>query len=218
MKKYIYGLLAISLIANGLFILHIKTNSEVAVVQSPLATPDQIEVIRTKGGLLQVSTLKTTEIFESSQNHQIFGLLPIGKTTTQIRVPAVFNYHIALAPEWRVMVRGKEFIVVAPSVAPTLPVAVDLSRLQYFSSGTWSVLTSRSQTDSLQKTITKKLETKALNPTYIQYQRATARKTVEEFVQKWLTTQAKWQEKGPYNVQVYFSDEPIKSLPLIPRH
>lgn len=60
------------------------------------------------------------------------------------------------------------------------------------------------------------LEQKALNPTYIQYQREAARTTVVEFVEKWLTTQDKWKEKGPFVVKAYFADESIGSLTSVP--
>ena len=51
--------------------------------------------------------------------------VPVGQTTSQIRVTAVYSYHVELAPEWKVTLRDKTFIVIAPRVKPTLPVAID---------------------------------------------------------------------------------------------
>src|SRR5262245_27834921 len=65
--------------------------------QSPAV--DQFEVIRTKGGLLAVSTIKAPEFFEATADHQVLGV-PVGQTTSQIRVQAVYSYHVELAPEW----------------------------------------------------------------------------------------------------------------------
>jgi hypothetical protein len=213
-NRYLYVVLAVSMTANCLLFWRLTNNGR--TFESQLVAPDQVELIRTKGGLLQVSTLKATETFNSSKDHQIFGLISIGQTATQIRVPAVFHYHIALAPEWRVTVRGNTFIVIAPSVMPTLPVAINTDQLQFFSSGTWSFFTGRTELDALQKSITKTLEGKASSATYIQYQRETARKTVGEFVEKWLMTQEGWKDKGPFIVKVFFADESIGSLSSLP--
>ena len=206
--------LVASLLTNAFLTWSIFRNTRTVEVQ--LASPDRIEVIRTKGGLLQVSTLKSAETFQASKDHQIFGLVSLGSTVTQIRVPAVFNYHVELAPEWKVLVRDKTFIVIAPSVKPTLPVAIDTARLQRFSSGTWSFMTGTSELDSLQRSITQTLSVKASTPAYIQYQREVARKTVGEFVEKWLITQGKWEKNHGETIRVFFADEPIGSLGQLP--
>ena len=181
-----------------------------------LASPDRVEVIRTKGGLLQVSTLNSSETFQASTDHRFLGVVSLGQTVTQIRVPAVFNYHIELARDWKVIVRDKTFTVIAPTVKPTLPVAIDTARLQRFSSGTWSFLTGHTELDLLEKSITQTLAVKASTPSYIQFQREDGRKTVEEFVKKWLITQGKWQANGSNTIKVFFADESIGSLSSIP--
>ena len=53
----------------------------------------------------------------------------MGETVPRIRVPVVYRYHIELAPEWRVLRSRDLFTVVAPPGKPSLPVAVDLSRI-----------------------------------------------------------------------------------------
>jgi hypothetical protein len=205
------ALLCASLIGNVFFGLKLAQSSRLAEVR--LAAPDQVAVIRTKGGLLQVSTLKSTETFQSTRDHAIFfGLGHLGTTVTQIRVPAVFNYHIELAPEWKVTLRDKTFIVVAPAVKPSLPVAIDTAKLERFSSGAWSFFTGPKELDILQRSITQTLAAKAVTPGYIDYQRNVARQTVTEFVQKWLVSQSKWQSAQGYSVRVFFADESISAL------
>ena len=208
-SKFFYVVLAASLVANGYFAWTHTDDRRKFEVQ--LASPDRVEVIRTKGGLLQVSTLRSFETFQATKDHQIFGV-PLGHTTTQIRVPAVFHYHIELAPEWKVSLIDKTMLVIAPPVKPTLPVAIDTAKLQRFSSGTWSLLTGNDELDVLQRSITQTLAVKASTPSYIEYQREVARKTVAEFVQKWLLTQTRWQGTGQYAVKVFFADETIGSL------
>lgn len=208
---YVLALLCVSLIGNAFFAFKLNHPDRLGEVQ--LAAPDQVEVIRTKGGLLQVSTLKSTETFQSTRDHALFfGLGHLGSTVTQIRVPAVFNYHIELAPEWKVTLRDKSFIVVAPAVKPSLPVAIDTAKLERFSSGTWSFFTGRNEADILQRSITQTLAAKAVAPSYIEYQRDVARQTVSEFVQKWLVSQSKWKAAQGYSVRVFFADESISSL------
>ena len=178
---------------------------------SPASSPDRIEVIRTPGGLLQVSTIASPELFQTMHDHTIFGL-PVGKTTSQIRVPATFHYHIELAPEWKITVRGKAITVIAPRVKPTLPVAIDTVRLEKLTSGAWSLFTGKAELDVLQKSISQALAAKASSPQFIQLQREAARKTVTEFVAKWVLEQKGWTPSAGYSVRVFFADEPIEVL------
>lgn len=179
------------------------------------AALDQFEVIRTKGGALAVSTIKAPELFEATADHHVLGV-PVGQTTSQIRVPAVYSYHIELAPEWKVTVRDKTFIVIAPRVKPTLPVAIDTARLERYASGTWSLFTGAGELDRLQRSISASLAAKAALPSYLQFQREAARATVTEFVTKWLLGQPRWQPAGQYKVKVFFADEPIEALGAAP--
>ena len=180
-------------------------------VEVQLQSPDRLEVIRTKGGLLQVSTIRSPETFQASTDHTFLGI-DLGQTTTQIRVPAVFHYHIELAREWPVTVKGDTLIVIAPAVKPTLPVAIDTARLERFAAGTWSLFTGTAELDRLQRSITQTLAAKAATPSYVQFQREAARQTVTEFVGQWLLTQERFQGMPKHAVRVFFADEPITSL------
>ena len=179
------------------------------------AAIDQFEVIRTKGGLLAVSTIKAPELFQATSEHTVLGV-PVGQTTSQIRVQAVYGYHVELAPEWRVTVRDKTLIVIAPRVKPTLPVAIDTARLERYASGTWSMFTGAGELDRLQRSIGQSLEAKAGLPSYIQFQREAARITVTEFVTKWMLGQERFKTTGDYKVRVFFADEPIEALGSAP--
>lgn len=208
-KILLAGVLAASVVLNVILTWHLWTPSR--GVEVLLQSPDRVEVIRTQGGLLQVSTIKSPETFQATTDHKFLGI-DLGQTVTQIRVPAVFNYHVELAPEWRVTVTGDTVLVIAPAVAPTLPVAIDTARLEKFSSGTWSLFTGTRELDLLERSITQTLALKASTPSYLQFQREAARQTVEEFVRKWLLTQQRYQSGGRRAVRVFFSNEPIDSL------
>jgi hypothetical protein len=172
---------------------------------------DEPVVMRTSGGLLEVSKINTTERFQSSQSHSILGV-STGKTVTQIRVPAVYRYHIELAPEWKIRLRDGVFIVIAPSVKPSLPVAIQTTDIQKESMGIWSTLTGNALLDKLQISISPVLASRASSQTYVNLQRESARTTVKEFVAKWLITQEKWKLASGYPIRVYFADEPIQAL------
>jgi hypothetical protein len=203
-----------SLIANGIWLSRLwgeparRTATQSAAI-------DQFEVIRTKGGLLAVSTIKAPELFQATAEHTVLGV-PVGQTTSQIRVQAVYAYHVELAPEWKVTLRDRQLIVIAPRVKPTLPVAIDTARLERFASGTWSVFTGAAELDRLQRSISQSLATKAALPSYIQFQREAARATVTEFVRKWMLGQERFKSAGDYQVRVFFADEPIEVLGSAP--
>ena len=176
-------------------------------------SPEEIMVMRTRGGLLEVSRIHATETFDTKFIHTLVGI-PVGETVPRIRVPVVYRYHIELAPEWNVLRTGAEFTVVAPPVQPSLPVAVDLGRMEKEASGTWVLLpfTETDALDVLERELTAKLADRAVMPAYIQLQREHARQTVKEFVSKWLVTQAKWESESRSDIRVYFADETIGSV------
>jgi len=125
-------------------------------VRSPVG--DEIMVMRTPGGLLEVSRINATEEFDTRFVHLLLGV-PVGETVPRIRVPAVYRYHIELAPQWRVLRTSDTFTVVAPPVKPSLPVAVDLGRMEKESSGTWVLLpfTGTQALDDLERQLTARL-------------------------------------------------------------
>lgn len=206
--KFLLIIVLIS-VATNIYLFNKTWNDGKPVMHSPVS--DEHIVMTTRGGLLEVTTIKATEQFNATHEHLFWGM-PLGDTLTQIRVPAVYRYHIELAPNWRILLRDKTFIVVAPPVMPSLPVAIDTSRLEARSFGVWSVFTGQSELNQLQRSITQSLATKAASPVYIQLQREIARKTTAEFVAKWLISQERWKSASAYPIRVFFADEPIQAL------
>ena len=95
--------------------------------------------------------------------------------------------------------------------------AVDLARMEKETSGTWVLLpfTGTEALDDLERQITARLAEKAVLPAYVQMQREHARRTVAEFVRKWLMTQAQWQGAARPRLRVLFADEPVGSIDAI---
>lgn len=181
-------------------------NSVVPVRAAPRA---EVVVLRTPGGLLEVSRISTTEVLDTTLRHEVLGV-GIGTTLPRIRVPVVYRYHIELEPEWRVVRADGVFTVVAPMVKPSLPVAVDFSGMQKDVAGTWILLpfTSTDDLNTLERGITVALAEKAASRDYLDRQRADARETVREFARKWLVEQTRWKSAKYEDIRVLFSDEP----------
>ncbi len=180
-----------------------------AVITSPLT--EEMIVLRTPGGMLEVSRIRATEVFKGTFAHEFFAI-DLDPTITDIRVPAVYTYRIPLAKEWKVLKVGEEFAVIAPQVEPALPVAVDLRKIEKHVSGNWSFFTGTDSLDAAERAITTKLALKARSRAYILLQKDEARKTVAEFVRNWLVTQRNFEHVDAGKVHVFFTDESIETL------
>ncbi len=152
--------------------------------------------------------MTSEERFDSTTTHTVLDV-PVGKTVAQVRVPATYRYHIPLAKDWNIQLSGNALVVIAPTVSPSLPVAIDTAKLESFSSGVWSLVTGTGAVASLQKSITATLATKAAKPDMILLQREAARQTVSEFVQKWVVQNPRWQGLKAPTIFVFFEDEPL---------
>lgn len=213
MKSIFTALVAISLALNAYWIYRWWFGAD--RVQSSHWTRD-IVVMRSPGGLLEVSMISAEERFDSTTSHTVLGV-SVGRTVAQVRVPAVYRYHIPLSKDWSFRVNGDTLIVVAPAVIPSLPVAIDTGRLESFSSGLWSPLTGADAVKALQKSITARLGEKASTAELLLLQREASRQTVSEFVQKWVIEQPRWKITSAPAVLVFFEDEPLgrKAIPLL---
>jgi hypothetical protein len=167
----------------------------------------EILFMRTPGGLLEVSSTRMTERFGTKFAYEVLGL-QVGETVAHVRVPATYRYHIELAPLWKIERTDEVFKVITPPLKPSLPVAVDLARLEQDEGGTWLLLPFNADADreALLREITGKLAQKAASPAYLALQREDARKTVTEFVEKWLVTQEPWKSARQPRIEVVFSD------------
>ncbi len=210
LKWVVVGILLTSM---GLNAYWMWNNRPQAAGSSSLRVP---VVMRTPGGLLEVSTITAEERFESTVNHTILGV-PVGKTVALIRVPTVYRYHVELAKEWKIAEVGGSLLVIAPRAQPSLPVAINTAELQGFSAGVWSPFAGASTLAALQKSITPRLDVKAKSDEMINLQREAARKTVTEFVEKWVLVEPRWKGLAKPTVMVFFSDEPLgrKAAPLL---
>lgn len=172
---------------------------------------EQPIVMRTEGGLLEVSSIKANETFSRGVIHTLAGLETV-KTHSEITVPVVFRYQIQLAKEWKFLRRGNTVAVVAPAVKPSLPVGIDTAKLKAEAKGPLAAFHEKEELETLHRTISPVLAEHAIAPRYIALQRDAARQTVAEFVRKWVLKQPDWKSGEKVMVRVFFEDEPISAL------
>jgi hypothetical protein len=185
-------------------------------VETTVSAPEVPVVIRTEGGLLEVATVMAQERFTRSDTREFWGI-HLGTTVSHIQAPVHYRYHIALAKEWRVVIRGKTCIVHAPAIKPSLPVAFDTSAMQMYTHNGWARLNKHENLAALARSMTPELEKRALSPAYRQLVTEPARQTVREFVMQWLIKEQKWSRDPAYAVEVLFPGESLPGARTSPR-
>ena len=165
-----------------------------------------------KTGQLDVSTVTSAQEGFSRSDPLRFWDIDLGTTVSEIRVRAIFRYHVPLDPRgWHVKRVGDQYRVIVPAVRPTLPVAIDTATLEKKTESGWLRFNKAENLEALEREMTKQLEKRASEPRYIELQRPKAREAATEFVTSWMVTKEKWNVK-PSQVRVFFADEPIDSL------
>jgi hypothetical protein len=176
----------------------------------PVLAKDEIVILRTPGGLLEVSTLVRTEEFRWQTTYTC---LPIdcasllGATITDVRVPVHYTYRIPLATSWQLQFKADHFDLLTPQVQPILPPAVDLARIEFKTKDTWLSPGINEHREVLLRNLTPETEKRAMQKNYIDAQRDDARKTIVEFAQKWMIEQNVDPGKRGYPIRVYFPDD-----------
>ena len=165
-----------------------------------------------KTGQLDVSTVTSPQEGFSRSDPLRFWDIDLGTTVSEIRVRAVFRYHVPLDPRgWHVKRVGDQYRVIVPAVRPTLPVAIDTATLEKKTESGWLRFNKAENLEALEREMTKQLEKRASEPRYIELQRPKAREAAAEFVANWMITKEKWKVERS-QVRVFFADEPIDSL------
>ena len=160
------------------------------------------------GGNLEVGTGEATESFKKSDaRYTGFGWIYMGETTSEIKVPVTYRYHLALAGNWRLDQSGKVCIVTVPKLEPSLPVAFDSARMEKLAGNGWARFDKQDQLDRLEKDITPTLEGYAKEEKHLDAARQKFRPVVADFVRAWLLKEGQWREDRFTSVIVVFEDE-----------
>lgn len=118
--------------------------------------------------------------------------------------------------KWPVSINGKIAVVRSPEIKPTLPVAFDTATVQKYTESGWARFDKNENLAELEKTITGKLQARALSPQYDQIVKDAARETVKVFVSTWLLGTRSWGREPEYRVVVLFPGEliPVRGAKL----
>ena len=154
---------------------------------------DKYKVVRTPGGMLEVSTLRKQETLAWQTSWtcpldlDICNKLP--KSLSQISAEAHYTYRVSLAEYWvleKISDQPLRYRLKAPKLEPKLPVAVSLSSIRESKSGEL-ISPSGPDLQKMQSYLEQELEKRAMNSTYIKVQSNAAAKTIEEFARKWMS-------------------------------
>lgn len=165
------------------------------------------------GGRLELASLKVTESLSESNNlTTAWGHLDLGSTVTEIKVPAVYRYYLRLHDPWKLEIATNICIIHAPRIHPTLPPAIDTSRMEKKSSAGWGRFNATDQMDQLEKDLTPTLSLFAADAHHMALVREECRKTVAQFVRDWLLKEQQWRDDRFTAVKVLFPDEAATNI------
>jgi hypothetical protein len=166
------------------------------------------EVRGTGLGNLELATIEVEEILSSSDERKIFwDHVSLGETTSEIRVPVTYRYHLRLADDWEIEVSGQTCLVQAPSIRASQPPAIDTARMNKRTESGWLRFNAEDQLARLERDLTPTLEFYADDPRHVNLIREQARRTVAEFVRAWLLTEDHWRDDRFRTIVVVFPDE-----------
>jgi hypothetical protein len=168
-------------------------------------------------GRLEVGTASSTETFSSTDKRTTAWWVYLGTTTTEIKVPVTYRYHVDLTDDWSLVVSDHNCMVKAPPLKPSLPTAIHTDRMEKKINAGWArFLESRKLIDDLEKNITPTLDKEAANQEHIDKVRENARIVVARFVRAWLIREKQWRDERLTSVTVIFGDELSKETTLTP--
>jgi hypothetical protein len=173
------------------------------------AYAENIVVMPTAGGQLEIATVTATEVFERRDpkilDPKFFDRIDLGTTVSRIRVEVVYRYHIRLATQWRLEIRGTTCIVRAGAIEPTLPVALDTATMEKYTASGWARFNKAANLEALEQSLTRQLAERA--PRYRSLAADSGRHVVARFVNDWLLRERGWGGGPPYKVVVLFPGE-----------
>lgn len=167
------------------------------------------------GGLLETATIRMGEDFYKSDALTWWGIY-LGNTASHIQVAATYRYGVPLADDtWEIVSRGTTAVVVAPNLQPSLPVAIDTGTWRERTENGWARFDKQEQLEALRQGVSGDLEQRARDERRVALAREASRRTIGEFVEKWLLAKDPAWKAGAFSVvKVVFEDEMDEGLSL----
>lgn len=186
-----------------------------SVIETNVAASGIPVVMRSAGGLLEIATVTVHERFKRTDTKAFWGI-PLGTTVSIIQVPVTYRYHIEMAKEWPIHINGPAAVVRAAQVKPSLPVAIDTSRMEKYTQSGWARFNKDENLDQLERSITPELHSRSHAPAIRQLAVDAGRQTVREFVTTWLLKEQGWKRDAQHKVIVLFPGEQLPPAGLNP--
>lgn len=155
--------------------------------------PAHVELIRTPGGLLEVSAMEKVEEFgwRTAWDCPLVDCSMLPKTVSKVRVKAHYVYQIPLAAQWRLEPQGDHYRLTVPPLQLRRPVAFDTASMQVETqAGVFSPAAAPNRENAIRH-IGPELASRGGTPAYLQAQQRFAEKTVREFAEKWMLEQGR---------------------------
>lgn len=165
-------------------------------------------VIRTNGGMLEISTIKHRRSFDLTKVGKVLGYeIPFCKETATYVVDAAITYRVRLAKRWVGDYTDGKLHLSVPPPEPSLPVAFDTSRLRASLDKCWFA-PSRGAQNELLRSISGKLAADARGPQYMKIARGDeGRATIREFAQKWILGHKRYDLPRSTRIKITYWDE-----------
>ncbi|MEZ5430486.1 MAG: hypothetical protein R3F31_04760 [Verrucomicrobiales bacterium] len=189
-------------------VVGISENMRPQAIAMTFAQWRQLETKGNLGNILEVATATSTETFTRVSELRIASLVSLGTTGSEISVPATYRYHIDLNGSWQI--KGQEdgtLVVVAPPLLPSLPVAFDTSGLKKKTQSGWGRWNAEENLTQLEASLSPQLAVRAADKRTLQEVSDPARRSVAEFVKRWLISQDHWKDGRYRELQVLFPNE-----------
>ena len=179
-----------------------------SVTETSVAASGVPVVMRSAGGLLEIATVTVHERFKRTDTKEFWGIA-LGTTVSIIQVPVTYRYHIEMAKEWPIYINDKTATVRAADVKPSLPAAIDTARMEKYTQNGWARFNKDENLETLERTITGQIQSRAVSPQYDQIVKDASRETVKTFVSTWLLSQRKWGKEPEFRIVVLFPGESL---------
>jgi hypothetical protein len=165
---------------------------------------------------LELATATQVETFSKSSECVLWGMIDLGTSIVQIRVPVTYRYHLRLREPWRLEIRNQRVIVHAPPFRASLPPAIATNQLEKLSVRGWCRGGTEELMEKTQREITPTLCRYATDPRHLSLVRAQCRQSVAQLVKIWLEREGRWGRHGYTEIQVHFPEEkPVSVLPTL---
>ncbi len=162
----------------------------------------------TGGDVLELATSESEEIITREEERRIgWDWIYLGKTVAEIRARVTFRYHVRLSDAWELTVRSNVCIVRAPQIRPSLPPAIHSDTMERRAESGWARFDKNERLAELEKSMTGVLSERAKDPLHVESVRETCRKSVAEFVKRWLLKEEHWRTDRFTSIIVIFPDE-----------